>query len=231
MKVFCERRLTEERQKIHNLLAKHAGSPGGSQSKTMSVTKMLRIGLLSVEGLVCVRSSSSSSSSAEKGSIGSKSFNPSKHYSEFMYVNIEASKGAIIFKERSLESCNTPDSNSGINSLTIQGSLRKPTEALLMESFLSCGALQLQPKADLTRDDLTATIIQRVHSRYCENSIIDNPLPNGWWFNGNIYLDIDGNQREYRPDLELILYQYLILKNKEILEHNTILLSISHIMQ
>ena len=229
MKVFCERRFTEEKLKIHNLLVKHAGSPVGSQSKAMSVTQMLRIGLISVEGLVCVPSSSSSM--AEKGSGGSKSLNPSKHFSECMYVNIEASKGAIIFEECSLESFNTLDLNSGINSLTVQGSLRKPTEALLKELFLSCGALQLQPKADLTRDDLTASIIQRVHSKYCEKSIIDNPLPNGWWFDGNIYLDIDGNQREYRPDLELILNQYLILKNKEILEYNTILQSISHIMQ
>lgn len=231
MKVFCERRFTEEKVKIHNLLAKHAGSPIGSQSMAMSVTQMLRIGLISVEGFVCVRSSSFSSSMAEKGSGGSKSFNPSKHCSEFLYVNIEASKGAIIFKECSLESLNTPDLNSGMNCLTVQGSLRKPTVALLKELFLLCGALQLQPKADLTRDDLTASIIQRVHSRYCEKSIIDNPLPNGWWFDGNIYLDIDGNQREYRPDLEIILNQYLILKNKEILEYNTILQSISHIMQ
>lgn len=184
---------------------------------------MLRVGLISVEGLVRVRSS------AAQGS-GSKAGNISKHCNEFMYVYVEACKGAIIFKADQPGDRFTSDLNSGIDSLKMQGSFRKPTHALLLELFSSCGALQLKPKVDLTRDDLSTSTIKRVHSRYCEKNIMDKPLPNGWWFDGNIYLDIDGNQREYRPDLELILDQYLILKNKEILEYNTLLQSLSHTM-
>jgi hypothetical protein len=221
MKVFSERRFSEEKLNLQNLIDTIAAVE--AHSKAMSVTQMLRIGLISVEGLVRVRSS------AVQGS-GSKAGNTSKHYNEFMYVYVEACKGAIIFKADQPGDCHTSDLNSVIDSLTMQGSLRKPTKALLMELFSSCGALQLKPKIDLTRDDLSASTIKHVHSRYCETNIMDKPLPNGWWFDGNIYLDIDGNQREYRPDLELILDQYLILKNKEILEYNILLQSLSPTM-
>jgi hypothetical protein len=221
MKVFSERRFAEEKLNLQHLLDKIAAAE--LHSKAMSVVQTLRIGLISVEGLVRVRSS------VAQGS-GSKAGNTSKHSSVFMYVYIEASKGAIIFKADQPGDRYTSDLNSGIDSLTMQGSFRKPTHALLMELFSSCGALQLKPKVDLTRDDLTTSTIKSVHSRYCEKSIMDKPLPNGWWFDGNIYLDIDGNQREYRPDLELILDQYLILKNKEISEYNILLQSLPHTM-
>ena len=221
MKVFSERRFAEEKQNLQSLLNKIAAAE--TYFNAMSVTQMLRVGLISVEGLVRVRSS------AAQGS-GSKAGNTSKHCNEFMYVYVEACKGAIIFKADQPGDRFTSDLNSGIDSLKMQGSFRKPTHALLLELFSSCGALQLKPKVDLTRDDLSTSTIKRVHSRYCEKNIMDKPLPNGWWFDGNIYLDIDGNQREYRPDLELILDQYLILKNKEILEYNTLLQSLSHTM-
>lgn len=221
MKVFSERRFAQEKLTLQNLLDKIAAAE--THCKAMSVTQMLRIGLISVEGLVRVRSS------VAQGS-GSRAGNTSKHYSESMYVYIEACKGAIIFKADQPGDRYTSDLNSGIDSLTMQGSFRKPTQALLMELFSSCGALQLKPKVDLTRDNLSASTIKRVHSRYCEKNVMDKPLPTGWWFDGNIYLDIDGNQREYRPDLELILDQHLILKNNEILEYNILLQSLSHTM-
>lgn len=219
MKVFSERRFAEEKLILQNLLDKIAIGEGCS--KAMTVTQMLRIGLISVEGLVRVRSSVAQGNRSKAG-------NTSKHYSEFMYVYIEACKGSIIFKADQPGDRNTSDLNSGVDSLTVQGSFRKPTLTLLMELFSSCGTLQLQPKVYLTRGDLTTSTIKRIHSRYCETNIIDKPLPNGWWYDGNVYLDIDGNRREYRPDLELILDQYLILKNKEILEYNILLQSLSH---
>ena len=49
------------------------------------------------------------------------------------------------------------------------------------------------------------------------------PMPEGWWFDGQSYLKMHENRKEYHPNIEVIVQKFCNKKNKEIKFFNDIL--------
>lgn len=178
----------------------------GKESKESENLGVLHKSLLSVHGIIRIKYISSESTIDHSG-VNDGMIN----------LSIEACAGVILVRE-----CKINDDNANMKSqnLTVQGSFVKSTELLLSKLFHSCEKLNLQFKTYLNHEDVTIKMRETAQLKYCGVNHKLKALPGGWWFDGNVYLDVDGNRRQFRPDIDNILDDYLIEKNKEIDDYN-----------
>ena len=198
-KVFSTRRFAAEKQAVVNVL--------NEVRKQAIAVDTLRMGMLSVHGTLLVRSIAHTSSTGKDSSPS----NMSK-----IWVTFEAHSGAIIVREASMVDENT----NSTCPLIIQGSFTSASEAMLRRLVLVCEQRPLLRKIPVTRDSLSPQDITNAQIKYCGLNNQKLALPGGWWFDGNVYLDVNGNKRPYRPDIEDILVDYLIEKNKIVDQFN-----------
>ena len=59
--------------------------------------------------------------------------------------------------------------------------------------------------------------------RFYREHVNEYPVPSGWWFDGNSYLDVHGNRREVHPHIEAIVDAFCLLKNSQINRFNRML--------
>lgn len=52
-----------------------------------------------------------------------------------------------------------------------------------------------------------------------EKNVSEN-LPSGWYFNGNYYVDVEGNKKFEHPNLELLIKNYIDEQNSIIGDFN-----------
>ena len=226
VKVFTARRCDLERKELNETLVelkKRGTKAKGTDRKAaekvrvkegVSDVSMLRVGLLSVCGAVYVG--------------GDVSFGPDSRLirtdsNHGMWVTIEASAGAIIVKEYERNHANNFTVSSESQTLTAQGTFVRASKNILLDLFQACSVLHLVPKHLLTHSDVTAKMTEKAQLKYCGVNNKLRALPGGWWFDGNVYLDLDGNQRKFRPDIDDILDLHLVELNDEIGKYNALL--------
>jgi len=64
-----------------------------------------------------------------------------------------------------------------------------------------------------TRDSITNAEIRRIEDMHS-----DKPLPEGWFFDGTAFVDINGNRLLHRPDLEGFVEEFIDVENKRIID-------------
>ena len=86
----------------------------------------------------------------------------------------------------------------------------------LLREILKCGRTQLNKKRTLrTRETITPEEIEMLKDKY-----VSSMLPEGWYFNGFLYLDIDGKTQVEHPALETIIKNYVEEQNSQIGDYN-----------
>ena len=202
-KVFSTRRFAAEKQATVNVL--------NEVRKQAIAVDTLRMGMLSVHGTLLVRSMAHTSSTRNDSAVASSPSTMST-----IWVTFEAHAGAIIVREASIVDENT----NSTCPLIIQGSFTSASEAMLRRLVLVCEQRPLLRKTPVTRDSLTSQDILNAQIKYCGLNNQKLSIPGGWWFDGNVYLDVNGNKRPYRPDIDDILVDYMIEKNKIVDQFN-----------
>ena len=179
--------------------------------KLSSEISMLKVGLKAVSGVISL----GYNTQFKAGTTCSRS--P-------MLVTIEACAGAIIVMEYKIPLyANTATGITASQELMAQGSFTKSTKTLLLELFLTSSFIHLRAKPILTHCDITSKMTERAQVKLCGDNHQIRPIPEGWWFDGNVYVDVDGNQRKFRPDIDEILDMHLEEKNEEIRKYNALL--------
>lgn len=94
--------------------------------------------------------------------------------------------------------------------------LSNPSSDGLIREILKCGRTQLNQKKTLrTKESITEEEVEMLKDKY-----VSSMLPDGWFFNGFMYLNFDGVVQVEHPNLELILKTYLDEQNSEIGDYN-----------
>ena len=188
----------------------------------MNSFEIMKTGLLSIHGEICVRNDInhvSGTVSQIQSHEGDKKY--LLHNNQTVWVSIEACRTSIIIRQCLTPSNKNKDEILQKQELTVQGSLLALSKGLILKLLNACGRRVLEYKPKLLRSNLTTKMINEAQIQYCGKKNEIKPLPGGWWFDGNVYLDISGNHRIFRPDIEEILILYLQVKNDSIDEYNS----------
>ena len=62
--------------------------------------------------------------------------------------------------------------------------------------------------------------------QFYRDHIDEYSVPNGWWFDGNAYLDVHGNRREIHPEVRIIAEAFSVEKNEDIRKRNRMLIEV-----
>lgn len=88
-------------------------------------------------------------------------------------------------------------------------------EAIIKE-ILKCSRTQLKQKRMLrTRENVTEEEIEMLKDKF-----VSSMLPDGWFFNGYMYLNYDGIVQQEHPNLEAIIKQFVDEQNAQIGDYN-----------
>lgn len=131
---------------------------------------------------------------------------------------VEACAGSIVI--RILPAGTVPIGN--IDFLTLVGALTEHELDLTLSLFALCNHIRLQPKALLTRADLTQKLLLAMQEE--DPEVRRRPLPPGWYCDGTSYWGAHGITncgRELRPDIEDIANTYLERQNAQVCSYNT----------
>ena len=94
--------------------------------------------------------------------------------------------------------------------------LTGPQPEALIKELLKCGRTQLKQKKTLrTRESITEEEIEMLKDKY-----VCTMLPDGWFFNGYMYLNYDGIQQPEHPNLEAIVKLFMDEQNSQIGDFN-----------
>jgi len=98
--------------------------------------------------------------------------------------------------------------NTGL--LEVSGVSLSVTAADCLEEIISAARPYL-PSAQpaKTRESLTESEIKRV-----EKLSLSKPLPEGWFYDGSVYVDMEGNRCSHRPDLEDLVQEFITTENR-----------------
>jgi hypothetical protein len=65
--------------------------------------------------------------------------------------------------------------------------------------------------------DLTDNVLYGIQNKYSHKPV------EGWWFDGTMYVDINGNKRMLRPDINDVANAYIEIENVKIKKFNQML--------
>lgn len=99
--------------------------------------------------------------------------------------------------------------------LVLTGAVDAADKNLVESLFSSCYLMPLKLKQKVLYSDLTATELEAVQEAHQLE-----PLPGGWWYDGNSYIDMSGTRKKFRPDIETLSRDYLFKRNAEIERYN-----------
>jgi hypothetical protein len=105
--------------------------------------------------------------------------------------------------------------------VTIHGVFSSSEIHVLRELLAASGTYKLQYKKVLTIQDVTydQRLIIQQSSKY--NTLF--PCPHGWFFDGQLYLNFNGDRQVVRPDIDRLVELYIHDENKRIQEYNLLL--------
>jgi len=105
--------------------------------------------------------------------------------------------------------------------LIVQGIFGVQEETLLKDLFKMCAQYKLNPKPLLTVDRVS----ERDRHAVQRNAKYSNKfeLPGGWWYDGQSYINLNGDRKQLRPDIEQLLNLYIEDENTKIAEYNSLL--------
>ncbi|KAJ1424404.1 hypothetical protein B484DRAFT_420408 [Ochromonadaceae sp. CCMP2298] len=105
--------------------------------------------------------------------------------------------------------------------VVVQGVFGSREAALLMELFDACKSHRLLPRPPLLPSDVSFETRLRV-----QRGRGDRELPGGWWFDGQGYIDIQGSRCPLRPDIEVLVGEYVQQENEKIGAYNELLVDL-----
>ena len=105
--------------------------------------------------------------------------------------------------------------------ITIHGVFTPSEIHVLRELLAASGTYKLQYKKVLTLQDVTydQRVIIQQSTKY--NTLF--PCPHGWFFDGQLYLNFNGDRQVLRPDIDRLVELYIHDENKRIQEYNLLL--------
>jgi hypothetical protein len=114
-----------------------------------------------------------------------------------------------------------PSAEAEEDHVTIHGIFSPSEIRVLRELFSASGAYKLQHKKILTLQDVSydQKLIIQQSSKY--NTLF--PCPHGWFFDGQLYLNFNGDRQVMRPDIDRLIELYIDDENKRIQEYNLLL--------
>jgi len=128
-----------------------------------------------------------------------------------------------------------PETSFTPNKLFAQGAITELEEDILRLAFRMCVPLPIKKKCsvrsiDFWREDFiylaqSTTEFRKFYISELQNE--SHALPGGWWFDGQVYLDLQGNRRETHPSISLIAEKFAELKNNESCKYNELLSEVS----
>jgi hypothetical protein len=149
-------------------------------------------------------------------------------------ILIEANQGNIIFRELSTSPATAVTASLHANEIIITGLLKNSKEEKdqLLSFFQLSQQYYLKPKPLLSKEDYhmpessfstsQATTshgklyhLGRVQKLQTMNAYSSRPLPPGYWYDGQFYLDHQGQRYELRPDIDEIIQDYMERENKK----------------
>lgn len=212
IKVFTTRQYEEEK-KLHEKNTSSFCSSLGTNLLHLSS------GLISVSGLLRIRSgnilSSSSDARTPKGTHLSTKSSSSKKY-----VHLEANKGSIILRPID-DSVSIPTSlDSTVNYLQLYGAMHQTEIENVNSLFSFCGEHKLGLISKVVSSDLSKAQLLDIQSKS-----LHIPLPNNIWYDGQSYVDSSGLRKEFRTDIDQLVDRYLDQKNIEVDRYNHVLLT------
>ena len=149
--------------------------------------------------------------------------------SERNLVCVEACKGHILMRPMVILANNNTvlneDTVHGRNSLTIVGMFYDKDIQLIKDIFKWCKSHKMNKRKKVNRSDLSDEFISKLQIGF-ETA----PLPSGWWYDGNGYIDIHGTKTILRPDIEDLIINYIALKNEDLEKINNILEEVSEFL-
>jgi len=133
---------------------------------------------------------------------------------------VEASAGQVLVRQLVSAGNTSADEVRDCydNALVVHGLLGDEHISLLGDLLRQCERYKLLPIPELTMRDVPA-----FKRNDLQASCLTDPLPIGWFFDGQHFLDYDGNKSSLRPDIDDIVERYLTTKNASVREYNQIL--------
>lgn len=160
-------------------------------------------GLRSVHGVITLKSGYVVGAAADKAGL--------QHRTEDSVAVVEACAGYIVIRPVACGVART-------NRLSVQGILNKDDRNFVSQLFDYCTQQKLPRRALLKAADLTIDTLLSVQGNSKYNT---RPLPGNVWFDGHTYLDINGTRNVLRPDLDMLVEEYVRDENKKIEQYNS----------
>ena len=97
-----------------------------------------------------------------------------------------------------------------------------PSEIAVVKELLKASVTyKLQKKHNVTVADITYDQKLFIQQSHKYNSSF--PCPHGWFFDGQLYLNFNGERQVIRPDIDRLIELYIDDENKKIQEYNLLL--------
>ena len=130
------------------------------------------------------------------------------------YIVVEACQGSVIIRPLDdKELINIVSSHE--NNLYISGNFTKIEQDLLMEMFALCKQSKLVPKKMLRPEDITTADRDVILKKYSHLPLQLDSATSSYKFDGHSYVDITGNRRQVRPDIDILIDMYVTEENKQ----------------
>ena len=171
----------------------------------MSDVKSLINGVVSCYGVTRLSSGKFRSGVTNSSTTSSVSTNKST------LVHIEASDSSILI--RPYDDAN----NGGVNHLYMHGACNDSDTSLFRDLIKQCKLFRLKTKELLRITDLTDNVLYGIQNKYSHKPV------ECWWFDGTMYVDINGNKRMLRPDINDVANAYIEVENVKIKKFNQML--------
>lgn len=187
--------------------------------------KSIQSGIISLHGIIRLRSGTFLSLKANENSNNSINSTYKSKSLQSNWAYIEASKGVVIV--RSIDD-KTLISRLEMNEkyrgeLTFQGIFNDPDIVQIKQLLSYCQPHLLQKKKYVKSEDLNEWNHIQIQKKY--NDLVK--LGDGWWFDGNSYIDMKGSRRRIREDIELLVTIYLKKVNEDIKLYNSLVDEVS----
>lgn len=210
-KVLCTRQEEEGRRLFHAALDRLRLVKANALSDTEEVLTRLIRGVRSVHGTLQTPGGVRASSAASNA--GGHSTTPLGVASTTMAL--EANPSFVVQRSTTGDVF-----RRGVH-LIVQGVFGPEEVGLLQQLFTAC-AQHVLPRRDLLTADQVGDVARlRIQDDPRYSSKL--PLPGNWWYDGHVYVDINGTRRTLRPDIEKLVELYVEAENAKIAEYNALL--------
>jgi hypothetical protein len=130
-------------------------------------------------------------------------------------IVMDAASDFIVF--RVISSYESGNGKAKTAQISVTGVFNEQEQDFVDTLFSQCFIRPFDPRPRLSFSDLTQKQLIELQRT---DSLSSVPLPSGWWYDGDAYVDIHGTRRTIRPDIEELAKAYLDQRNGEIERYN-----------